>query len=112
MIRPPPRSTLFPYTTLFRSLGQATGRAYGANRRARLEAGPSGSGAFADHPGERHSHRAHVPVWRAERSDAVVESSGSTGTRAATDPGGHRAGGAPALVGREGDMRRLGARRS
>src|SRR5438876_1849834 len=25
MIRPPPRSTLFPYTTLFRSLGRADG---------------------------------------------------------------------------------------
>src|SRR5437870_8744773 len=25
MIRPPPRSTLFPYTTLFRSLGEITG---------------------------------------------------------------------------------------
>src|SRR3712207_8636408 len=27
MIRRPPRSTLFPYTTLFRSLGPANGRA-------------------------------------------------------------------------------------
>src|SRR5947209_17034707 len=27
MIRRPPRSTLFPYTTLFRSLGDALGRA-------------------------------------------------------------------------------------
>src|SRR3990172_6980356 len=26
MIRPPPRSTLFPYTTLFRSAGAATSR--------------------------------------------------------------------------------------
>src|SRR5438132_8918111 len=26
MIRPPPRSTLFPYTTLFRSLARARGR--------------------------------------------------------------------------------------
>src|SRR3712207_8167790 len=26
MIRPPPRSTLFPYTTLFRSHGRAVGR--------------------------------------------------------------------------------------
>src|SRR3712207_7399029 len=28
MIRRPPRSTLFPYTTLFRSLGEGSGRAY------------------------------------------------------------------------------------
>src|SRR2546430_12215916 len=30
MIRRPPRSTLFPYTTLFRSLQDAQGLAYGA----------------------------------------------------------------------------------
>src|SRR5690349_23110634 len=29
MIRPPPRSTLFPYTTLFRSLPAGTGKAVG-----------------------------------------------------------------------------------
>src|SRR3712207_8114125 len=38
MIRRPPRSTLFPYTTLFRSLGDATAalqnRMAGANLRA------------------------------------------------------------------------------
>src|SRR2546423_1652698 len=35
MIRRPPRSTLFPYTTLFRSLGAARGhRRQGAGRRA------------------------------------------------------------------------------
>src|SRR3712207_6863343 len=31
MIRRPPRSTLFPYTTLFRSIGQAMAQAPGAN---------------------------------------------------------------------------------
>src|SRR5438034_6361662 len=30
MIRPPPRSTLFPYTTLFRSLRESACRGYGA----------------------------------------------------------------------------------
>src|SRR5437667_1134761 len=35
MIRPPPRSTLFPYTTLFRSVGHATLR------------------EAVDHPGDR-----------------------------------------------------------
>src|SRR3712207_8970071 len=29
MIRRPPRSTLFPYTTLFRSLGEKAGRSFG-----------------------------------------------------------------------------------
>src|SRR5689334_24655190 len=36
MIRPPPESTLFPYTTLFRSRGEALERAHGlevASRR-------------------------------------------------------------------------------
>src|SRR5690348_18132402 len=45
MIRPPPRSTLFPYTTLFRSLAEAAvapgrgprGLAHPAARRARGE---------------------------------------------------------------------------
>src|SRR5438876_8959526 len=47
MIRPPPRSTLFPYTTLFRSL---------ANARARGKArGSRRSGAKAE--SENHSRR-------------------------------------------------------
>src|SRR2546422_6401771 len=33
MIRRPPRSTLFPYTTLFRSTGPSAGRARGTGRR-------------------------------------------------------------------------------
>src|SRR3712207_7825298 len=36
MIRRPPRSTLFPYTTLFRSLGYVTRRPDPADRRAQL----------------------------------------------------------------------------
>src|ERR1019366_7745265 len=39
MIRRPPRSTLFPYTTLFRSGFE------GSNGRARLPSGPGNSGA-------------------------------------------------------------------
>src|SRR3712207_8119052 len=35
MIRRPPRSTLFPYTTLFRSGGEDTGRRLGCRRTAR-----------------------------------------------------------------------------
>src|SRR3712207_7552702 len=34
MIRRPPRSTLFPYTTLFRSLGSASAPAAGATGRS------------------------------------------------------------------------------
>src|SRR2546425_1649830 len=34
MIRRPPRSTLFPYTTLFRSLDRETGREFALNGQA------------------------------------------------------------------------------
>src|SRR3712207_8681475 len=37
MIRPPPRSTLFPYTTFFRSRGAGGGRAVGAGGAADSE---------------------------------------------------------------------------
>src|SRR3712207_6926452 len=43
MIRRPPRSTLFPYTTLFRSSGQAKAAKRGAERSA-----TNGLVAFAD----------------------------------------------------------------
>src|SRR5438045_6818269 len=36
MIRRPPRSTLFPYTTLFRSPGRCNARRRGRSRRTRL----------------------------------------------------------------------------
>src|SRR5258708_26196826 len=52
MIRRPPRSTLFPYTTLFRSGEQARLRpedASLATPRGRVPVAPSGSGAW--HPG-------------------------------------------------------------
>src|SRR2546421_4986294 len=35
MIRRPPRSTLFPYTTLFRSLDRPAGQRFGEGRAAR-----------------------------------------------------------------------------
>src|SRR3712207_7142674 len=73
MIRRPPRSTLFPYTTLFRSVGEAVPRAArprgahgcrGAHRRA-----------LADHG---RGHRPHAPWTRrvmasAEAVTAVIE---------------------------------------
>src|SRR4051794_41236259 len=40
MIRRPPRSTLFPYTTLFRSARVATGRAVPAGATTTLAAAP------------------------------------------------------------------------
>src|SRR3712207_8277767 len=37
MIRQPPRSTLFPYTTLFRSTGPSTNRGEGADGRPQAQ---------------------------------------------------------------------------
>src|SRR3712207_8369716 len=50
MIRRPPRSTLFPYTTLFRSLGEGVldGVEVGGVGRQRQEAGASGLDGGAD----------------------------------------------------------------
>src|SRR5258705_7529293 len=53
MIRRPPRSTLFPYTTLFRSRGRAQfGAARGHAHRRRRDARVRGS------------HRSRRPPWR------------------------------------------------
>src|SRR5256885_12999097 len=65
MIRRPPRSTLFPYTTLFRSdlLGQ----------RARPVAGAAGDGHFRRvllH--ELHGH--HDRLWRSEEHTSELQS--------------------------------------
>src|SRR3712207_8123357 len=48
MIRRPPRSTLFPYTTLFRSRGRAPRRASGWR-------GPSSSDSHSSGPSQRRS---------------------------------------------------------
>src|SRR3712207_9528882 len=53
MIRRPPRSTLFPYTTLFRSRAEPAlapgGAAAGAELRGRVPAGDGGEGAQPRH---------------------------------------------------------------
>src|SRR3712207_8767805 len=51
MIRRPPRSTLFPYTTLFRSGGSTTAR--GAGREDEGRRGHRGAGALEDGQGRR-----------------------------------------------------------
>src|SRR2546425_7225701 len=48
MIRRPPRSTLFPYTTLFRSHGAAAGAAARSRRAARSD-GHLGGGGHGGH---------------------------------------------------------------
>src|SRR3712207_7325566 len=56
MIRRPPRSTLFPYTTLFRSRVQLVARQRDAHRR------PVGRAAAARRRPVRGA--AHTPAWR------------------------------------------------
>src|SRR2546422_4293836 len=70
MIRRPPRSTLFPYTTLFRSQGEPRG----AGDRER---GPPGVaqeqlerlGLDRPHPGNEGEPRVHLVAERIERSE-------------------------------------------
>src|SRR2546426_1959732 len=68
MIRRPPRSTLFPYTTLFRSRRRSGGRGHGRRAaaarsgRARRTRAPGqrafrGGGAGGDRPADRKSTR-------------------------------------------------------
>src|SRR5437667_2064210 len=58
MIRRPPRSTLFPYTTLFRSCRacRASGRAPAPPRRARRAFRPEPSARSEEHTSELQSH--------------------------------------------------------
>src|SRR3712207_8017398 len=59
MIRRPPRSTLFPYTTLFRSPGgdQEPGRLGRADPQVEVAAGRAVPGQLPGHPGDRKSTR-------------------------------------------------------
>src|SRR5688572_30958214 len=59
MIRPPPRSTLFPYTTLFRSCARERGR-----RDHQDEARCSGPHAAQREPGPRRRDSASFPPFR------------------------------------------------
>src|SRR5713101_9016988 len=62
MIRRPPRSTLFPYTTLFRSGRAGDGRNHGQRRHAELAVDAdrsfhaSGHGRSEEHTSELQSH--------------------------------------------------------
>src|SRR5690242_21546857 len=72
IIRQPPRSTLFPYTTLFRS-GEGVERSFAGHRGARRAAeGPGGAGA---HP------RAHEDSLAAARAAAEAQAEDRKSTR-------------------------------
>src|SRR3712207_8506659 len=51
MIRPPPRSTLFPYTTLFRSPAASSSRSPARPAATRWNSGPAPPGPPADPSG-------------------------------------------------------------
>src|SRR5687767_15673577 len=55
MIRRPPRSTLFPYTTLFRSRGPGEGRAAAAERGTGLRAPRRGADGRGKARSEEHT---------------------------------------------------------
>src|SRR5207249_5908625 len=102
MIRPPPRSTLFPYTTLFRSRREGP-------RRAALDRDPqreppllqsSAQAAVRARRGRGTAARAAAPAARARPCDRL-----GALDRGATARGGRRGGpgaGAPARGGGEG----------
>src|SRR5438128_11200494 len=57
MIRRPPRSTLFPYTTLFRSPGPVDRLREAARRRGGFDVRRGGAGACADRAPQAHRRR-------------------------------------------------------
>src|SRR3712207_7821443 len=73
MIRRPPRSTLFPYTTLFRSDAHGshcTRRAAPGARRCPVPR--TASGSSAGHPGPRRDHHSHPMAPVPARSTAAA----------------------------------------
>src|SRR2546428_944417 len=71
MIRRPPRSTLFPYTTLFRSLGDGFDHG-GGSASACAIGGPDlhREGALASGANSRDGHLLlRRPIWRGVRSE-------------------------------------------
>src|SRR5260221_5573073 len=72
MIRRPPRSTLFPYTTLFRSLGQFVGQLLQLGRRlARIGHDDLGAAAHAPacHGQARGAQTQHEHALALQRSE-------------------------------------------
>src|SRR3989442_4554511 len=61
MIRRPPRSTLFPYTTLFRSPAVASGRAARSRGSGRARSAATGGGARPDRKSTR-LNSSHVRI--------------------------------------------------
>src|SRR2546426_3934309 len=66
MIRRPPRSTLFPYTTLFRSVhlvrGECTGTELAGERKAQRVGAPAREVPLVARRAERRAHRSGVEL--------------------------------------------------
>src|SRR3712207_7684213 len=80
MIRPPPRSTLFPYTTLFRSdhppaavVGQGHRLAVGVRQRE-LRGGVAGGEADGGRVDPAVGHDPHPSLWRSEEHTSELQS--------------------------------------
>src|SRR3712207_6982398 len=75
MIRRPPRSTLFPYTTLFRSSGVRARRSKSSMRRSSSPRGPRVNGPNVPCcSAEREEAQVHVRVLRSEEHTSELQS--------------------------------------
>src|SRR3712207_8621614 len=78
MIRRPPRSTLFPYTTLFRPVGETGHRAGGVGGRSVLDREHRAAGAERDHhvtgAHAEPERRRHVVAGRSEEHTSELQS--------------------------------------
>src|SRR2546422_1133814 len=73
MIRRPPRSTLFPYTTLFRSLASRGGRRQGRSRGPRVPRSTRG-GRRCPVAARARGRRAPPPAPRSEEHTSELQS--------------------------------------
>src|SRR2546430_13686629 len=71
MIRRPPRSTLFPYTTLFRSSGDRVAELLRILRRDLLKCVRPGTARRAGPPGKRHQRSEEHTTGLQSQSDLV-----------------------------------------
>src|SRR3712207_8948909 len=75
MIRRPPRSTLFPYTTLFRSIGQGVERDRGEAEEDELQGNLAGRGIDElRHEGEEEGRRLRVQRFQDRKSTRLNSS--------------------------------------
>src|SRR2546430_4491816 len=73
MIRRPPRSTLFPYTTLFRSLSTISLHLFALRDRTTL--GPTTRAGIAGNAWNRANHWAlRMAAWRSEEHTSELQS--------------------------------------